>query len=55
MIKSLKIRWVEQVKCIGEMRNAYVILIDEPEGKRIRDLGIDGKGKAIPVQGHGGP
>jgi hypothetical protein len=27
-------RWMGHVKCMGEMRNAYKILIRKPEGKR---------------------
>jgi len=36
--------WVGQVACMGEMRNAYKILVGKPEGKRL--LGrpsIDGR------------
>jgi len=28
---------------MGEMRNAYKILVRKPEGKTPRDLGVDGK------------
>jgi hypothetical protein len=34
MIKSRRIRWVQHVKCMGEMRNAYKILVGKPKGKR---------------------
>jgi hypothetical protein len=27
-------RWVRQIACMGEMRNAYKILVGKPEGKR---------------------
>jgi hypothetical protein len=27
----------------GRMRNAYSILVGKPEGKRIEDLGVDGR------------
>jgi hypothetical protein len=27
-------RWVGHVVCMGEMRNAYKILVGKPEGKR---------------------
>jgi hypothetical protein len=44
VIKSRRIRWVEHVICIGEMRNAYKILVRKPEGKSpLKDLGIDGR------------
>jgi hypothetical protein len=33
MIKSKRMRWVGHVALMGEMRNAYVILIGKPEGK----------------------
>jgi hypothetical protein len=38
IIKSRKMRWTEHVARMGEMRNAYKILIGKPEGKR--PLGI---------------
>jgi hypothetical protein len=34
MKKSRKIRWAGYVACMGEMRNAYRILVRKPEGKR---------------------
>jgi hypothetical protein len=34
MIKSRRMRWVGHVACMGEMRNAYEILVGKPEGKR---------------------
>jgi hypothetical protein len=34
MIKSKRMRWSVQVACMGEIRNAYKILIEKPEGKR---------------------
>jgi hypothetical protein len=35
VIKSKRrIRWVEHVACMGEMRNAYRILVGKPEEKR---------------------
>jgi hypothetical protein len=33
MIKSRRITWVEHVACIGEMINAYSILVRKPEIK----------------------
>jgi hypothetical protein len=32
--KSRGIRWARHVACMGEMRNAYNILVGKPEGKR---------------------
>jgi hypothetical protein len=29
----MRIRWAGYVACIGKMRNAYSILVREPEGK----------------------
>jgi hypothetical protein len=34
VIKSRRMRWVGHVARIGEKRNAYRILVGEPEGKR---------------------
>jgi hypothetical protein len=34
LIKSRRMRWVGHVAWIGEMRNAYSILVGKPEGKR---------------------
>jgi hypothetical protein len=34
MIKSRRMRWAEHVARIREKRNAYRILVGEPEGKR---------------------
>jgi hypothetical protein len=34
MIKSRRMRWVGHVARMGEMRNAYRILVGKPEGKR---------------------
>jgi hypothetical protein len=34
MIKSRRMRWAGHVARIGEMRNAYRILVGKPEGKR---------------------
>jgi hypothetical protein len=34
MIKSRAMRWAEHVACMGEMRNAYNIVVGKPEGKR---------------------
>jgi hypothetical protein len=27
-------RWVRHISCMGEMRNAYKILVGKPDGKR---------------------
>jgi hypothetical protein len=36
-------RWAGHVTCMGEMRNAYKILVIKPEGKRPHGRpGIDG-------------
>jgi hypothetical protein len=34
MIKSRRMRWVEQVAPMGEERGAYTVLVGKPEGKR---------------------
>jgi hypothetical protein len=34
VIKQRRMRWAGHVACIGEMRNAYKILVGETEGKR---------------------
>jgi hypothetical protein len=34
MIKSWKIRWEGNIVCMGEMKNAYKILVRNSEGKR---------------------
>jgi hypothetical protein len=34
MIKSKRSRWAGHVGCVGEKRNAYEILVVNPEGKR---------------------
>jgi hypothetical protein len=33
-IKSRRMRWAGHVACMGEGRNAYRVLMREPEGKR---------------------
>jgi len=33
-MNSRKMKWVEHVTCMGEMRNAYKILVGRPEVKR---------------------
>jgi len=38
VIKSRTMEWVGRVACMGEMRNAYKILVRKLEGKRL--LGI---------------
>jgi hypothetical protein len=37
MIKSRRIQWERHVACM-EMRNAYIILIENPEGDYSQDL-----------------
>jgi len=34
VFKSRRVRWVGQVACVQEMKNAYKILVQKPEGKR---------------------
>jgi hypothetical protein len=34
MIKSRRMKWAGHVARMGEMRNAYRILVGKPEGKR---------------------
>jgi hypothetical protein len=38
MIKSRRMRWAVHVVRIGEKRNAYMILVGKPEGKRRAQL-----------------
>jgi hypothetical protein len=42
VIKSRRMRWSWHVARMGEIRNAYKILVKKPEGKRpIEYLGLD--------------
>jgi hypothetical protein len=34
IIKSRGMRWAVHVACLGEKRNAYILLVDKPEGNR---------------------
>jgi hypothetical protein len=34
VIKSRRMRWVQHVTCMGQMRNKYKIMVEKPEGKR---------------------
>jgi len=34
VIELMRMRWMSYVACIGEMRNAYKILVGKPEGKK---------------------
>jgi hypothetical protein len=44
MIKSRKMRWSGHVARMGEMRNAYKVLVGKCEGRdHSEDLGVDGK------------
>jgi hypothetical protein len=43
MIKSRRMRWAGHVARIGEKRNAYRILVGNPEGKRpLEDQDVGG-------------
>jgi hypothetical protein len=35
MVKSRRIRWAGHVVCMGEVRNAYIVLDGKLEGKRV--------------------
>jgi hypothetical protein len=35
MIKYRRMRWYGHVACMGEMRNAYKIMVEKPEAKRL--------------------
>jgi hypothetical protein len=44
VIKSKRMRWANNVGYMGEMRNAYKILVGKSEGKRpLGRLGVDGR------------
>jgi hypothetical protein len=44
VIKSRSMRWAGTVARVGEIRNAYKILVGEHEGKdHSENLGVDGK------------
>jgi hypothetical protein len=44
MVISTRFRKTGHVTCMGEIRNAYKILVGKPEGKRpLEDLGTDGR------------
>jgi hypothetical protein len=34
MMKLGRMRWADHVACMGEMRNAYRVLVGKPEGRR---------------------
>jgi hypothetical protein len=37
-------RWAGHVACMVEMRNAYILLVGKPEGRRhLEDVGVDGR------------
>jgi hypothetical protein len=43
-MKSRKIGWSGHISCMGEMRNAYIIFVRKPEGKRhLEDTVVDGR------------
>jgi hypothetical protein len=44
MKKLMRMKWVGHVARMGQMTNAYKILVGKPEGKRLsEELGVDGK------------
>jgi hypothetical protein len=43
VIKSERVRWTGNVACIGQKGNAYRVLVEKPEGKKlIEDLDVGG-------------
>jgi hypothetical protein len=43
MIKGRRMRWAGHVARMGDVRGAYNILVERPEGRRpLEDLGVDG-------------
>jgi hypothetical protein len=44
VIKSRRMRWAGHVTRMGEIRNAYVILVGNPERRdQLEDRGVDGR------------
>jgi hypothetical protein len=44
VIKSRRMRWARHVARIGEMRNAYKVLVSKSEGKNhSKNVGLDGR------------
>jgi hypothetical protein len=44
VIKSRRMRWVGHVACMEEMRNAYKIIVSNPERREhFRNLGVHGR------------
>jgi hypothetical protein len=44
VIKSRRMRWAEHTARMGEVRNAYSVLIERPEERdHSEDLGVNGK------------
>jgi hypothetical protein len=41
IIKSRRMRWVGHVARMGKKRNAYMLLLGKPEGKRPRHRWVD--------------
>jgi hypothetical protein len=50
MIKSIRIKWVSHVACMGEKRNAYRVLVGRPERKG--PLGIPRRGWGDNIKMH---
>jgi hypothetical protein len=44
VIEWMRMRWAEHVVRIGEMKNAYIVLVGKPEGRdHSENLRIDGR------------
>jgi hypothetical protein len=46
MVKFKRMKWAGHVAHMGEMRNAYTLLVGKPEEKRrdhLEDLGVNGR------------
>jgi hypothetical protein len=41
VIKSMRMRWALNLACMGEMRNAYNILVGRRSGRRWENIRID--------------
>jgi hypothetical protein len=44
VIKSERMKWARHIARMGEVRNAYKMLVRKPEGRdHLEDLGMDGR------------